>query len=327
VPKKLTGKTNWLITGGCGFIGSRLVRRLIQDNNIVVRILDNFSVGSIDNIKSFNYPIKNESAWSDNVISLWVGDILDIDFLAKAAEGATVLVHLAGNTGVPTSIQQPFVDCRANVIGILNALDISRKGTVEKFIFSSSSAPLGQQNTYISENLPFAPTSPYGASKASGESYCSAYYHSYGLETAVLRFSNVYGPGSQHKQSVVANFISNTLENKPLIIYGDGTQSRDFIFSEDVVDAICMCAKTPESIGETFQLGTGCRTSINTLVKLLTVLFKKHHLSLPSVVYESARRGEITASVSDINKARTQLGWSPKASLLTGLEKTLLDFI
>jgi len=173
---------------------------------------------------------------------LIAGDILDEKLATKTAEGIDVIVHLAANAEVSASVENSKMDCMTNVLGTLNYLEAARINRVGKFIFASSVAPIGECDTAIHEEMAPHPVSPYGASKLAGEAYCSAYYRTFGIETIALRFGNVYGPGSSHKSSVVAKFIRQAMRGETLEIYGDGKQTRDFIYIDDLIQAICLAA-------------------------------------------------------------------------------------
>ena len=187
---------NWLITGGCGFISTALVKDLDAEGGHFMRIIDNLSVGTLENLSRVsNFMEKDPSSLVSHIsnsppVEVIVGDILDEDLDLKAANGIDVIVHLAASTGVPESVADPRSDYVANVIGTLNYLEAARHSQVERFVFASSSAPVGVWQPPIHEELAARPVSPYGASKLSGEGYCSAYYRTYGLETLALRFGN-----------------------------------------------------------------------------------------------------------------------------------------
>ena len=227
----------WLVTGGCGFIGRALISELLATGEHQVRVLDNLSVGTradLARVAAFDEISAAGGGWSRD-LALLEGDILDPDAVAIGLAGADVVVHLAANTGVAPSVADPMADCRTNVIGTLNLLEGCRAARVGRFVFASSGAPLGVQTPPLHEEMAPHPASPYGASKLSGEGYCSAYYHCFGVETVTLRFGNVYGEGSGHKQSVVAKFIKEALQGETLELYGDGTQTRDFIHISDLM--------------------------------------------------------------------------------------------
>lgn len=201
---------NFLITDGCGFIGVNLVDFLLQKGIQNIRIFDNLSVGTKEDLaevcdfKEINAEDIESTPCGNELV---VGDIRDEDLYMKVCKGIDVVVHLAANTGVAPSVEDPRKDMEINVIGTFNLLEASRKNNVKKFIFASSGAPLGEVDPPIHEEIAPKPVSPYGASKLCGEAYCSAYYRTFGLKTVVLRFGNVYGPRSKHKSSVVAQFL------------------------------------------------------------------------------------------------------------------------
>lgn len=322
---------NWLITGGCGFIGRALIARLVLDGDHHVRVVDNLSVGTVAELEAIAPVAVFEKAdegqnWQPQ-LSLLIGDILDREMLCSAAAGADVVVHLAANTGVLPSVEDPIMDCEVNVIGTLNALEAGRRSNTRRFIFASSGAPLGVQTPPLHEELAPHPASPYGASKLAGEGYCSAYFHAFGLPTVALRFGNVYGEGSTHKSSVVAKFIKRALIGEALEIYGDGTQTRDFIYISDLVEAITAAAAAPGIGGETFQIATARETTVEELTDQLVSILERNKISDIRVFNGASRAGEVTRNYSDTRKAREQLGWDPKVSLTEGLQRTVSFFL
>lgn len=175
-------------------------------------------------------------------VELLVGDIKDSDTCLKASYAIDIIVHLAANTGVGPSVEDPRHDMEANVIGTFNMLEAARRNNVKRFIFASSGASVGECEPPIHEELAAHPVSPYGAGKLAGEGYCSAYFRTFGLETVSLRFGNVYGPGSSNKNSVITKFIKQALTGEICKIFGDGNQSRDFIYIDDLTNAIMKVA-------------------------------------------------------------------------------------
>lgn len=316
------------ITGGCGFIGLNLVHRLLRERDVgEIRIIDNLSTGSQKNLaKLLEFESKLNRTLTDNVsVKLHIADIRDGDQLIAFTSGVTNFVHLAANAGVPQSVVDPHSDCYTNVVGTLNCLEAARHAAVKRFVFASSSAPLGVATPPIHEQLPARPTSPYGASKLAGEGYCSAYHWSYNLETVALRFSNVYGPRSESKTSVVAAFIKNILTQKPISIHGDGTQTRDFIFVGDLVDAIWRASTTPDISGEVFQIATNKETSIIDLAATITRLANTMNITPKPPSHEPPRRGDIERSYSDTSKAERHLNWKAMTLLADGLRVTVND--
>jgi UDP-glucose 4-epimerase len=250
---------NWLVTGGCGFIGTALIRTLMQEGDHGVRAVDNLAVGTRDDLAAASNfveisPDEPGPVSPSERVELLVGDIKDAGLALRAAEGADVIVHLAANTGVMPSVEDPRADCMSNVIGTLNFLEAARHNGVGRFVFASSGGTvIGEAEPPIHEEMVAHPVAPYGASKLAGEGYCSAYFQTFGIGTVALRFGNVYGPLSGHKNSVVARFIKRAMDGEVLEIYGDGTQTRDFVFVDDLIRAVKLSATTEGVGGEVFQ--------------------------------------------------------------------------
>ena len=322
---------NIVITGGCGFIGVNLIRFLMKmDESVCIRVVDNLSVGQLEDLNkvcTFQMIKAEELTSWDNRATLVVGDIQDAKLADSVCQGADGVVHLAANTGVIPSIEDPRMDCVVNVLGTFNYLDACRKSNVKRFVFASSGAPLGEQEPPIHEEMVPRPISPYGASKLCGEAYCSAYYGSFGLETVALRFGNVYGPLSSHKGSVVAKFIKHIFAGEPLPIYGDGNQTRDFIYVVDLVDAILLALERPNVGGEVFQIATHREHTVGEVAEVLNRLAEKHLGRKSKIVYEKERKGEVKRNYSDISKARGMLGFEPRWGLEAGLEATFNWFL
>ena len=322
-----------LVTGGCGFIGTNLVKYL-SERRYKVRILDNLSTMSrvwnagsklpaanapLTRATKPSQPSKQNTLTSDPVLStvdLMVGDIRDPEVVEKAVDRVDAVVHLAAHTSVMESVENPKEAWDINVNGALNVLEACRRQGVGKFIFASSNAVVGEEPPPVDESKICHPLSPYGASKLAGEALCSAYYHSFGLNTIPLRFANCYGRYSEHKTSVITQFMDWASQGKPLIIYGDGNQTRDFVHADDICQAIYLCLMATERIaGETFQIASGVETSINEFIEMIkeTTGFKL------SIIREPKRKGEIERSYSDITKARRMLGFEPRVKLSDGL--------
>ncbi|HHJ19390.1 MAG TPA: NAD-dependent epimerase/dehydratase family protein [Gammaproteobacteria bacterium] len=326
----------WLITGGCGFIGTSLVRNLRNETGHSIRIIDNLSVGTRNDLASVtefrefcaDEVLGNKAlSWSVEQCDLVIGDILDDDLPRTVAAGADIIVHLAANTGVAPSVDDPVKDCVTNVLGTINYLEAARINGVKRFVFASSGAPIGEVEPPIHEELAPHPVSPYGASKLAGEGYCSAYYRTYGVETVALRFGNVYGPGSTHKNSVIAKFIKQAMAGDALEIYGDGTQTRDFIYIDDLIDAICLATACDKAQGEIFQIATGNETTIENMASLLAEVLNKLMGIKVSISHSEPRKGDVKRNYSDTRKAMEVLGWNVKRSLKDGLEATVGYFI
>jgi len=324
----------WLITGGCGFIGSNLVNQLYNQGGHSIRVVDNLSVGSRSDLRRVADFTEIDSRTvdsfeaTDNMVELIVGNVLDEGLAVRVAEGVDVIVHLAANTGVAPSVEDPRADCRTNVFGTLNYLEAARHNDIERFILASSGAPIGECEPPIHEEIAPQPKSPYGASKLAGEGYCSAYHGSFGVETVALRFGNVYGPRSGHKSSVVAKFIRRALEGKTLEIYGDGQQTRDFIHTDDLVRAIRLAATQEEVGGEIFQIATNSETTINELTEeLVPILKEMAGLDDIDVRHTEPRQGDVRRNYSDTSKAKQRLGWTSRIDLTEGLKRTVESFV
>lgn len=328
---------NWLITGGCGFIGTSLIKDLMGVECNRVCVLDNLSVGTLDDLSKVTSYRQLDGRYASSVFegdnglhrcTFVEGDILDEALAINLGQKADVIVHLAANTGVGPSVDNPRDDCNNNINGTLNFLEAARQREGCRFIFASSGAPLGEVETLpIHEKLPSNPVSPYGASKLAGEGYCSAYFHSYGVETVVLRFGNVYGPGSSHKESVVAKYIKLALNGAELEVYGDGTQTRDFIYVTDLIEAISAAATKDSVGGEKFQIATNRESTVAELAEMLLDVLEKHGIEGVRLVYGDARVGDVMRNYSDISKAKKFLNWEPRHDLRKGLEQTVDYFI
>jgi UDP-glucose 4-epimerase len=309
-----------LVTGGAGFIGANLVR-LLLNRGYQVTVLDNLAAGRCESLHGLP-------------IEFILGDILDRATVEQAVANKYGVVHLAGQTGVPGSLQDPKKDCEINVLGTLNILEACRaekartealadgvRGCGPRMIFASSNAPLGRQSPPAREDKAPLPISPYGASKLAGEAYCLAYHGSWGLGTVVLRFGNVYGPFSQHKGSVVAKFLKDIWAGNKIVVEGDGQQTRDFIYVGDLCNAILLALES-EVCGEVFQVATGAETTIGHLAELVKLTSR----SAAAVTHGPPRQADIRQNYSAIDKIRSTLAWEPKVDLRRGLRMTMKWF-
>jgi UDP-glucose 4-epimerase len=261
-------------------------------------------------------------------VELVVGDILDEGLALRAAEGADVIVHLAANTGVMPSIEDPRADCMSNVVGTLNYLEAARHNGARRFVFASSGGTtIGEAEPPIHEEMVPHPVSPYGASKLSGEGYCSAYFRTFAVETVALRFGNVYGPLSGHKNSVVARFIKRATGGEVLEIYGDGTQTRDFVYVGDLINAVRLSATVEGVGGEIFQIATSAETTVQELTEKLLPALASAGVKDVEVRYTEARRGEVRRNYADTTKAERMLGWRAEVGLDEGLHRTVAWFM
>jgi len=321
---------NWLITGGCGFLGTALIRRLLTEGEHNIRVLDNLVTGSRGDLAAvafYRELTPQELTCAPSGVELVIGDVMDEQLSLRVALNCDVVAHFAANTGVGPSVQRPRADMFANVIGTFNYLEAARSNDIRRFIFASSGASIGEVDPPTHEELAPHPVSPYGASKLAGEAYCSAYKRTFGIDTVVLRFGNVYGPGCLHKSSVVAKFIRSALAGEPLEIYGDGTQSRDFIYIDDLIDAVILAANCPDIGGEIFQIASGSETTVEEMAKLLVGALNDVGIENIRLKNTEARLGDVIRNFSDTTKAKSRLGWKSQINLGQGLRKTVAYFL
>jgi UDP-glucose 4-epimerase len=299
-----------LVTGGAGFIGSHVVDRLILEGHEAV-VVDNLVTGKRRNInRAARFYKMDVQSWR-----------LERVF---RNERPNVVMHLAAQMDVRKSVEDPMFDAQVNVLGTLNVLQQAVKHGVRKVIFSSSGGAIyGEQETYpAAENHVLKPLSPYGLSKLCGEQYLSYFQRVSGLQAVSLRYANVYGPRQdpEGEAGVVAIFIQKMLNNEQAVINGNGRQTRDFVFVDDVVEAN-LAVMGQETQG-TFNVGTGVETSINDLFRILV----QHTGSTCKEVHGPAKKGEQARSVIDSTKLRQEASWEPKADLSEGLKKTVEYF-
>lgn len=302
-----------LVTGGAGFIGSHLVDRLMKKSYEVV-VLDNFSAGKVENIQRH---------LGDQSFDLVKGDIRNSEDVRKAVRGVDVVFHLAAIVNVPLSIEDPLLVNDVNVRGTLNLLEASVKEDIQRFIYVSSCAVYGEARYLpINEEHPIMPLSPYGISKFTAEHYCKIFHMIHGLKTVCLRFFNVYGPKQSEGpySGVITQFINRLKQGKPPIIYGDGKQTRDFVYVEDVVEASMRALNSQNCVGKVINVGTGKPTAVNELANVLMELFKEAGTKSE---YGPPRAGDIQDSYADIGKARRVLGYRPRIRLEEGIKRLL----
>jgi UDP-glucose 4-epimerase len=313
--EKHRDKQRVFITGGAGFIGANLIRYLLEKSESDITVYDNLTTGLKTNLDA-----AIADSGRDGRVEFIEADILDFDAVHQAVADHDSVVHLAAHTRVLESVENPREGLMVNSIGTFNVIEAARKQGVDKFIFASSNAAVGEQTPPINESMIARPLSPYGAGKLYGEALCSAYYCCYGLKTVSLRFANVYGFYSEHKTSVIAKFLKRIKEGKNLEIYGDGRQTRDFIHAQDICQAIGLILthrKDGDNIwGEVFQIATGEETAIIDLAKMLVNLTGA---SEQMITFTYPMKGEIRKNFSDITKAKEALGFSPQAKLESGL--------
>jgi len=301
-----------LITGGAGFIGSNMVRFLLEKGQ-KVRVLDNFETGRRENLAEVT-----------GRIELIEGDIRDMDTVRRAAAGAEVVYHLAALGSVPRSAKDPATSHDVNVNGIVNMLIAARDAKARRFIFSSSSSVYGQSKVLPQhEGLPLAPISPYGATKAAGEIYCRTFYETYGLQTISLRYYNVFGPRQDPTSQYAAAiplFVSALLRDKAPTIFDDGQQSRGFTYIDDVTEANWLAANMKEAHGEAVNISTKNAITVNTVVNVIRKLMGKENIK---PVYAPPRPGDIKHSLADITRAKEVIGYEPFISFEEGITKAI----
>lgn len=295
-----------LITGGLGFVGTNLISLLTKTRGYEIVVLDDESLGKRSHVQE--------------TIEFIPGSICDRQLVDKALKGVDAVVHLAAHTRVVESMENPTYNFEVNVNGSFNVLSAMRDAGIKRLVSASTGgAILGEVKPPVHEAMVAQPTAPYGASKLAVEGYCSAFNTAYGMEAVSLRFSNVYGPRSFHKGSVVAAFYKRILAGKPLVVYGDGSQIRDFVFVEDLCQGIKQAIEQ-ENLTGVFQLGTGIPTSVNTLIsQMKTVVGDDYPVE---VEYKDFRTGELRETYCDISKARQGLGFDPDTPLKDGLKAT-----
>ena len=304
-----------VITGGAGFIGSNLATALCKDNEVV--ILDDISTGKSQNIDRL---VKSE------LVTLVKGDITDIELLKRTFEGTEYVFHLAAIASVAESIENPDLTTEVNLTGTMNVLIASKDKGVKKVVNTSSASVYGNLSTVpLTEDMQTYPESPYGAQKLGGEQYCRVFYEVYGIPSTSLRCFNVYGPnqdpGSEYS-AVIPKFISDITKNIPPTIFGDGNQTRDFIFVEDVVQANILVAENSASDGKVINIACGKETSINDLASKIIELIGKDMRP----IHAEEREGDIRRSIADISLAKKLLSFKPKFTLEDGLKITIEHF-
>lgn len=301
-----------LVTGGAGFIGSHLVDRLLKEG-FKVAVIDNLDTGQLENIAHHR---------SRKEFQFIKGDIRDFDLVEETIKDVDVVFHQAALASVTLSVQNPILTNDINVTGTLNLLKASSDLHVKRFIFASSAAIYGNTpSPQKREGMTPNPTSPYGVSKLAAENYVKLFHKVYGLETVSLRYFNVYGPRQRFDiQSAyggaITIFLNRLLRNMPPVIYGDGEQTRDFVYVEDVVEANMLALISKNAAGEVFNVGTGTRISLNQVADVLKDRMNRKDLKN---VYADPRPTDIRHGYADVSKANKILGYSPKFSIKEGL--------
>lgn len=301
----------YLVTGGAGFIGSHIAEALVQRGD-EVRVLDNLSTGFRHNLAA----IEDRIEWIE-------GDIADQKTVARAVAGVGCVFHQAALASVPRSVERPLDTNAACVTGTLTILDQARRAGVRRVVYAASSSAYGDQpfSSKREVDLP-SPLSPYAVAKLAGESYCQAFFHTYGLETVCLRYFNVFGPRQDPDSpysAVIPLFITALLSGKRPTIYGDGHQSRDFTYVRNVVHGNLLAAEAPAVAGMTINLANGRSTSLLQLLELLNELLGTQ----VQPQFAEPRASDVRHSLADVTRAERLLGYEPPVSFADGLRQSI----
>ena len=307
----------FLVTGGGGFIGSHVAGRLLSDGHRV-RVLDNFSTGSRANL--------DLGAAHAAHLDVVEGDIRDLGTVEAASRGVDVVFHQAAMRSVPRSVKDPLGANDNNVTGTLNVLEAARRAGARRVVYASSSSVYGDRPDLPKrEDQTPAPVSPYAVSKAAGEQYAAVWSRLYGVETVGLRYFNVFGPKqdpASEYAAVIPRFILWALQRAPLEVHGDGTQSRDFTYIDNVVEANLLAGRSPDATGEVFNVGCGSRVSLLAIIASLERLvgrpLQRNHTP--------GRAGDVAHTLADVSKAKRLLGYTPLVSFDDGLQRTFEFF-
>jgi len=301
----------YLVTGGAGFIGSNLVERLLGQGH-TVRVIDNLSTGKIENIMPFL-----------NDIEFIHGDIRNTIDAGDAAAGMDYVLHQAAIPSVQRSIDNPVESEECNIRGTLNILMAARDARVKRLVYAASSSYYGNSNQLPKkEDMPPDTLSPYALTKYVGESYCRIFHALYGLETVAIRYFNIFGPKQDPTSpysGVISRFVTEMLNNRPVVIYGDGEQSRDFTYIENILDLNLKACIAPGVAGQVFNGGCGKRITLNQLVKAISRALGKNI----APIYAEGRAGDVRHSLADITKASTLLQYKPLVDLEEGVSRTI----
>lgn len=303
--------TKYLVTGGAGFIGSHIVDALVG-NGEEVRVLDNLSTGSKENL-----------AGIENRIDFVQGDIRSYHLVTEAVHGVKYVIHQAALPSVPRSVRDPITTAEVNIMGTLNVLYAAKEAGVRRVIFASSSSVYGDNPALPKQEdmLPM-PLSPYAVSKLSGEQNCQVFWRVYGLETICLRYFNVFGPRQNPESqyaAVIPKFITSMIARQPVTVHGDGRQSRDFTYVQNVVQANLLACSAPEAAGRVLNIACGKRYSLLELIAELSTLCGVE----PDAMHTPPRIGDVPHSQADISCARAVLGYEPDVAFTQGLKRTV----
>jgi nucleoside-diphosphate-sugar epimerase len=300
----------YLVTGGAGFIGSNIVDELVRRGHEVV-VLDNLSAGKEENLTGVRKKIEFRAE-----------SITDLAAVQSASKGVDYVIHLAARTSVPRSVQDPLETNSVNIDGTLNVLVAARDAKVRRFVYAASSSAYGETPTLPkTEAMQPAPISPYGVTKYVGEIYAQVFGRVYGLENASVRFFNVFGPRqdpTSQYSGVLSRFMLAVIEGKQPVVYGDGEQSRDFTYIDNIVDETLRACEAKGASGMVFNGGTGARITLNDVLKLLEKITGKRI----EAKYDPPRTGDIRDSQADVSLAHRVLGYQPVVHFEEGLRRT-----
>ncbi len=304
----------YLVTGGAGFIGSHIAATLLKQGENV-RVFDNYATGRQSNLEAFKgLPGQVE------VIS---GDLRDMEAITQAVQGVEVVFHQGALASVPRSVADPVKSLEVNVNGTNNVLVAARDAKVRRVVFACSSSVYGNTPTLPKhEGMPTAPMSPYAVHKLTGELLCGVFTRIYGLETVALRYFNVFGPRQDPKSeyaAVIPRFLTALLRGERPVVFGDGEQTRDFTYIDNVVQANLLAATAPAAIGEAMNVGCGERISLNEVLRIAGELLGVE----VNTEYRESRAGDVRDSLADISKARRLLNYEPTIKFREGLALTL----
>jgi UDP-N-acetylglucosamine/UDP-N-acetyl-alpha-D-glucosaminouronate 4-epimerase len=304
----------YLVTGGAGFIGSHIVRRLVAEGKLV-RVVDNLSTGQSARLDD----VRDSMEFVD-------GDLAGEGLSDQVVRGIDYVLHQAAIPSVQRSVSDPIGTNRSNVTGTLNLLESCRQAGVRRLIYAASSSAYGDTEILPKvETMSPNPLSPYALQKLVGESYCKLYYDLYGLETVSLRYFNVFGPAQDpysEYSAVIPKFITKLLAKESLTVYGDGEQSRDFTYVDNVVEANMLALRASEAPGNVCNIGCGERITLNKLIGLLQEIIGVK----ANVNYMPSKTGDVRHSLADIALARRVLGYEPKVMVKEGLKQTVQAF-
>jgi len=306
----------YLVTGGAGFIGSNIVKKLLE-NGEKVRVLDNFATGKRENL----FPFRDNKNFK-----LHESDLRSFHIVRNAVKGVDYILHQGALPSVPRSINDPITTNDTNILGTLNILEAAKEFGVKRVVYASSSSVYGNSEKLPKiEDMPVAPLSPYAISKYTAERYCQVYYRIYGLETICLRYFNIFGPGqdpTSQYSAVIPKFVKLMKEDKQPVIYGDGTQSRDFTYVDNVVEANLLACTAKNVAGEVFNIACGKRYTVLQLAEIINKILGKNI----DPVFEKERVGDVRHSQAKIEKAKKMLGFKVVCGFEKGLRKLIRDF-